>query len=348
MALNPALRKMVSQSTAKYKGGGGNSIKPKEGRNTYRILAPTSAQAPWIGASGQFWADLGVHWIKADANGKPIAVVGDCDTVYQQPSAINTAIEMAVANAIDEDSKKLYEEWKARKSVLINVVDRSNDNEEVLELTPTTFGKVLDLITLYDDAGQDITDQVNGADIIITRTGKGLNTNYDVAIAPNVPGQPFKVVKDEQLARAKDLPAFIAQNFFRGEEQKALNAIAQIAGIALPRLAGPSAGARTPTPALTSASAAVDDAKVEPVKPAPVVAAAAAEPAVDPLAAKRAEILKRQQEAQAAAAAELEALEAASQPAAVETPAAPAAGGLSTLPASEQDAILAELDNLVG
>lgn len=369
MALNPALRKMVSSAKAKYAGNAGNAVKPKEGRNVYRILAPTPDQAPWVGENGQFWADLGVHWIKPGKNDKPVAVVGDCDTVYQQPSVINTAIEMAINAAYDEDSKKLFEEWKARKSVLINVIDREKDEAVVLELTPTTFGKVLDLITLYADAGQDITDPNEGADIVITRTGKGLNTNYDVAIAPVIPSAPFKKVPVEMLTRSTDLHQFIATNFFRGEEQKALNFIASIAGVAVPRLGGP-AGAKTPTAALTSSAASVEGAKVEDdaaetaaaaeaarvaaaKKAAAAKAAAEAEaaakasaPAEDPLAAKRAEILRRQQEAEA----ELAAMEAASAAAAApELDAASAAPetGISALPASEQDAILAELDNLM-
>jgi hypothetical protein len=356
MALSPELKKMVSGAKNKYSGGSGKTIKPKDGRNTYRLLAPTSAQASWVPASGQYWADLGVHWIKADPNGKPLVVVGDCDTVYQQPSPLNTAIEMAINSAMDEDSKKLYEEWKAKKSVILNVLDRSvGDDPQPLELTGTTFGKIMDLVGIYDDAGQDITDPLSGVDIIITKTGKGLNTKYDVAVSPGV----SKPVPLDVLTRTIDLHAFIAQNYFRGEEQKALNCIAQIAGVAVPALTGPSGGAgvRTPTAALASPAASVADASVDNsaaiaaeaarkaalAKAAAEQAAAAAAqsaPVEDPLAAKRAEILRRQQEAEA----ELAALSAA--PVEQAAAAAPTAG-ISSLPVSEQDAILAELDNLV-
>ena len=348
MALSPELKKMVSGAKNKYSGGNGKTTKPKDGRNTYRILAPTSAQAPWVPASGQYWADLGVHWIKADKAGKPLAVVGDCDTVYQQPSVLNTAIEMAINSAMDEESKELYNEWKAKKSVLVNAIDRSQGDEPiVLELTGTTFGKVMDLINVYDDAGKDITDPVSGVDIIITKTGKQLNTKYDVMVDP----APPKPISPDVLSRTVDLHAFIAQNFFRGEEQKALNCIAQIAGVAVPALSGPAtaAGARTPTAALSSPAAAVAGATVASTAAAPVQSAPAAAPvaetaapAEDPaIAARRAEILRRQQEAEA----ELAAL---SQPAAsAEAAAAAPAAGISSLPVSEQDAILAELDNLV-
>lgn len=350
MALSPELKKMVSGAKNKYSGGSGKTVKPKDGRNTYRILAPAPGAAPWVPASGQYWADLGVHWIKADKNGKPLVVCGDCDTVYQQPSVLNTAIEMAINSAMDEESKELYNEWKPKKSVLVNAIDRSaGDEPVVLELTGTTFGKVMDLINVYDDAGKDITDPVNGVDIIITKTGKQLNTKYDVMVDP----APPKPISPDVLARTVDLHAFIAQNFFRGEEQKALNCIAQIAGVAVPALSGPAtaAGARTPTAALSSPAAAVAGASVAQAAPAPapVQTAAAAAPVVeaaataeDPaIAARRAEILRRQQEAEA----ELAALSQPAAPAEA-APAAPAAG-ISSLPVSEQDAILAELDNLV-
>lgn len=340
MALSPELMKMVSQAKNKYAGNTGKAIKPKEGRNTYRIVAPSNAIAPWVGPTGQYWADLGVHWMKADEAGKPLAVVGDSDTVYGTPSLINSAIDLAINSAIDEDSKKLYESWRARKSVLINAIDRSTPGEDpdVLELTPTTFGKVLDLIMMYGEAGQDITDPASGVDIVITRTGKGLNTNYDVAVAPGV----SKPIPLESVSRATNLHEFIAQNYFRGEEQKALNLVSQIAGIALPALAAPATTAalpRTPTAALTAPAAAVADAAVAET-PTAAPAAPAANPNAD-LEARKAELIRRQQE-------ELKALEAqAAAPAApAPAPAPAAAPAVTTLSAADEESILAELDAL--
>ncbi|MDE4297048.1 hypothetical protein PXK56_17825 [Phaeobacter gallaeciensis] len=333
MALSPALRGMVSSAKNKYKNSNGRTTKPKEGRNIYRILAPTTQQAPWVPATGQFWADLGVHWIKPDDNAKPIAVVGDCEVVYGKPSVINTAIGMAIDAAMDEDSKKLYESWQARKSIIVNAIDRSaGDTVVQLELTPTTFGKFLELLELYDDSGQDITDPTSGVDIVITKTGKGLNTEYDVAVAPGV----SKPVTPDQLNGAEDLPKFIEANYFRGEEQKALNAIQQIAGIAVPALGN--GGVATPTAALTSAAASVD--------PAP-----AATPTVDPEAeARKAAALAAQQAAaaQAQADAAAAAAQAQAQAAATDPTPVPAAdpAPATGLDQSEEDALLAELDGL--
>jgi hypothetical protein len=334
MALNPALAKMISGATNKYKGAGGKALKPKEGRNTYRLLVDPNS-------TDQFWADQAVHWIKPDENAKPIAVVGDCDVVYQRPSVINAAIEMAVNSAHDDVSKKLFESWKSRKSVILPVIERpKTDEAELLELTPTTFGKVLDLIQLYMDSGQNIIDAEAGLDIVITRSGKGLNTEYDVAVAPGAP----KAVPAAVFTNLPDPLAYIEREYFRGEEQKALNAIAQIAGVAVPKLGAPS-HVSTPTAALTSAAATVAPAAA-PVTPAPapVHVAEAANAVVDEAAARREALLKRQAEM----AAELAAMELEAAPAAPVAPAAavaetPAVAGLSV---SEQDAILAELDGL--
>lgn len=332
MALSPEMMKLVSQAKNKYAGNAGNTVKPAEGRNTYRIIPKL------FGSDIRFWRDLGVHWIKATPDGKPLAVVGCSSVVYDQPSMIETAIDMAIASAIDEDSKKHYESMRARKSVLINVVDRKDGSVNVLELTPTTFGKILDLMQLYGAEGQDILDAATGADIVITRTGKGLNTNYDVAIAPLVPGKPHAPVTKDQMDKATDLDDFIARNFFKGEENKALNAISQIAGIVLPR-AGSLIGASTPTPALTSSATAVADATVtQPVvQTAPVATAPVEE---DP-------IEKRRRELQA----EMEALQRQSAGAAPAAPvqAAPVAEQPMTgaaLSSADEEALLRELEGL--
>lgn len=262
MALSPALRKLVSNANNKYSRSSGKRIKPKEGVNRYRILVPSEKDAPWLPANGQFWADLGVHWIKADENGKPQAVIGCESVVYQRPSEVATAIDMAIASAIDEESKKLYQSWRAKTTILINVLDRSKgssdpDEVQILEISPTTWGAIMNIVQQFDEEGEDVLDAENGLDITITRTGKGLNTQYTVNSAPGKSAP----VPAAALKNCHDLHKHIEQEFFRGEEPKALAAIAQISGVSLPRLAAGGSG-RTPTPALASSASAVDDAEV--------------------------------------------------------------------------------------
>jgi hypothetical protein len=248
MALSPALQKLVANGANKYQRSTGERIKPKEGINRYRILLPD--------VNAQFWADLGVHWIKpeVEGKGKPIAVVGCSDVCFGQPCEIDTAINAALSGAIDEDSKKLYESWRARKTVLLNVLDRSKgstdpDKVQILEITTGTFGAILNIVQQYAEEGEDILDGNVGMDISISRTGKGLQTEYTVNVAP---GKSQPVTK-AHLKDCHNLTDHINKEFFRGDEQKALNFIAQVAQVNLPRL-----GNKTPTAALTSKAAQVD------------------------------------------------------------------------------------------
>jgi hypothetical protein len=351
MALNPLLKKLVTQSAAKYKGTTAKSIKPKEGRNIYRFIVPKPGEVSWVGADGLFFRELGVHWIKSDPAGKAIAVVGSEEICYQRVSALAAAIDMAIANAYDEDSKKLYQEWKARRSIVCNVVSRETGNSvDVLELTPTTFSKVMDIANLYDDSGVDIFDHQMGMDIVITKAGKGLNTSYDVAVVPLAPGKTFAPVTQDQINQTTDLDNWIQVNYFRGEEQKALNAVAQIAGIAVPQIGHMTA---TPVAALTSSAATVAGATVQapavvPQTPAAAVAAAGITMTAAEMQAeiqRQAAMMVQQQNQQAALAAAAAAATISAptaRPAAVVTAETP----ISDLGQDEQDALLAELNSI--
>lgn len=334
MAFSPALRKAVAEAKNKYARSDGKTIKPKEGRNIYRFLAPTANEAPWVGPTGQFWADLGVHWIKADKNSKPIAVVGSRDICYQEPCPVGTAVEQAMASAHDEQTKEIYNEWKPSKTVLFNIVDRTtnpaNEEVDIVELRPTAAQQVFDLMEQYAEAGQDLTDLANGIDLVVTRTGKGLNTEYSVNIKPGA-SAPLKA---DTLSKCHDLHAHIAREFFKGEENKALNAIAQISGITVPRIEGPgstaqisnqsvaqAAAVRTPAPALASDATAVEDAHVVDETPAA------------PAAAPAAPVAEAAPVAQAAQAAPVAQAQTAVSPD-------------STLSQQDMDDVLSQLDNL--
>lgn len=254
MALSPALQKLVSNAANKYQRSSGDRIKPKEGMNRYRIVIPNPDE--------QFWADLGVHWIKAEENGKPFAVVGCSDVCFGEPCEIDTAINEAIKNAYDEESRKLYESWRAKKTVLLNVLDRSKgssdpDKVQILEITGGTFGNIMGLVQQFAEEGVDILDAVEGMDIMITKTGKGLQTEYSVNTAPGA----SKPVTKAHLGGVNDLKQHINREFFKGEEQKALTFIAQTAQIDVPRLGS---AAKTPTAALTSRAATVKQPVEEP------------------------------------------------------------------------------------
>lgn len=299
--LNQELRNLIASGVNKYNRANSQRTKPKEGVNRYRILAPSRAEAAWVRPSGQFYADIGVHWIKADKNGKPLAVVGCHSIMNDQPCPVCTAIDLALANAVDQDSEELYKSWKPNKSVWVNAIDRSKgsatgEDPIVLELPMGVWGKVWDLAQQYADEGQWIFDADAGVDIAISKSGRGLNTEYQVNVAA---GNNHKPVDKAVFGKLVNVFEMAQKEFFRGDEQKALNIITQVSGVALPRLGGPASnaaltGPRTKTAALTSPAAQVEDAEViemddgnvaavAPVKPAAPAQAQTVEASIDAL-----------------------------------------------------------------
>jgi hypothetical protein len=186
------------------------------------LFRPLPASQP-----GQFWADSGVHWIKADENGKPTAVMGCRETAFGESCPVCAEVESAIKSASDDESLKIMKKWKSKSSVYFNAICRdgvdASLDPQVLELTTTTAGGVFSIMEEWDD----ITDPVSGMDIIIERKGKGLDTEYTV-----MPSPKSDKVDPKVLEKGIDLLAYIEREHFRvGEEEKAIRSIANISGI---------------------------------------------------------------------------------------------------------------------
>lgn len=234
MAMSAEVLALVKGAKSKYTRNTGRAVKLKEGRTRIRLLkAPDQAK---------FWADLGVHWIKTSATGKPVAVVGCEDEVHEKPCAICTAAAKAVEAVSDDESLKVVKDWKTKKSILVNALiregpsDASDDTPVVLELTPTTFGSIL---SVMEEWGADVDpfDLVEGVDFVIERKGRGLDTEYTVT-----PAHKSKPVNKDVLNRLINLDEFITKEFFRGDERKALAAIQATTGVSVATLSAPGAG----------------------------------------------------------------------------------------------------------
>lgn len=292
-ALNPELMKLMKNAKNKYSHGN-KAISLKEGKTVVRILPAKDG--------GKFWEELGVHWIKTEKDGKPVAVVGCKDVVHEEPCEICTAIAKAaeVAKAAyDDDALEIIKEWGVKKRVLFNALIRSgtdaSEAPQVLDLTPTTASAVWGVIAQYQEDDINVLDPATGMDFIIERTGKGLNTKYTVMPAPK-----SKPVPKDALDKLVDLKAYIEKEFFRGEETKAIKAIATFSGVAVGAIAGPKTG----TALLTSTTA--DD--VEALEAAEELVsgeetAAEPEPAVEE-DDEEARLMKQLEEARAKKAAE--------------------------------------------
>lgn len=345
MALSPALQKMVGNAANKYKTNTDKARKPKIGNTKLRIIMDPNSSDP-------FWQDCAVHWIKPSKEAKPIAVVGDCDVVHGQPNPIGAAVDKALASAHDQDTKDLYNEWKSRKTVLFNAVDADAPEEPyILELSVTTAGKLFEMWNIYAAEGQNLFDSEQGNYLIVSRTGVGLNTKYDITIAPGGPTALPKSV----LEKRHNLLEYVEREFFRGDEQKALNAIAQIAGVAVPQISAiansaPAASSRLAltSPAASVAGAEVEDAVVDTTEETKTFETKTFETkqiddGAEALAKQQriAELKRKQAEELAALEAEAEAAAASGK-----TEEAEIASGNSGLSTDEEDEILRELSNL--
>jgi hypothetical protein len=269
MALNPALMAALKGAKAKHSRGGITPIKKvKEGKTKVRIL-------PGLGPDGIFWQDLGLHWIKPEPNGKPMAVAGCQDHTYDRPCPICTAIDKALKATSDDDQVKLYKEWSARKEVLVNAIIRTgpdaSEDPVVLSLTSTTFTAICSMVEEYADEVGDILDLENGMDFIIERTGKGLDTKYGVMPAPKSAPVPAGV-----MDKAINLAEFVEKEFFSGKDTKALNAIATVSGVT------PTVGYATKAMLTGPSGGSIVDAEVvedtPPFETAPATKPAAAAP----------------------------------------------------------------------
>lgn len=227
-------------------------MKLKEGKTTLRLLvAPTNV-------TGKFWQELGVHWIKTEKDGKPVAVVGCRDEVYGQPCEICTAIDRAAKAVTSDEELAIIKEWKTKKTaVVVALVKTGADKSpepQIVELTGGAFSDILSTWETYLADDVNILDPDTGVDLVIERSGRGFDTKYRVQVAPK--SEP---VDKDILTRLPDLMAHIEKEFFRGDEPKALLAISNMTGINTDGLVKIAAGHK---PAGLLTSSVVEDAEI--------------------------------------------------------------------------------------
>lgn len=287
MALSPQMQKLLKEGRNKYQSRGATKVvKLKEGKTRIRVIPGNQG-----GVEGKFWADLGVHWIKAEKNGKPMAVTGCHEKVHDKPCAVCNAVEKALLSAPDTETEELYKEWRSRKTALLNAIIRDgadkSDVAQILEVPSTVIENIFGILQTYADDNMDALDPNDGIDFIVERTGKGFDTKYNVTPPPK-----SVALTKAQVDSAVDLYEFIEREHFRGEETKALNSIAQIAGVSLPSSAGPALSTqRQTTNALSNQSVAGaedfdNEIPFDAPNPNPTAVQQAAKPVAAPAAVK--------------------------------------------------------------
>ncbi|MEE1913706.1 hypothetical protein ACK36G_18925 [Aeromonas veronii] len=243
-------------------------LKIPMGKHKFRILPAH----PDLGPGGDFWADFGQHYIK-DLEDKTKAVYVCVDKTFGRPCGVCHALEAAGRSVTDDREVKAVADSQCKRAeIMLNVLHLNGDKPtvpQILQMTPSTFAKVLDLVEEYDD----ITDLQKGTDLIITREGSGLNTEYSVQ-----PARTSNPVDASVLSNMTNLQEFILQESEEGA-RKAINQVNAIVGII-------EAADFAPKPAISSRPAAskalpaidmeVDAPVAKSSSPAPKAAAATA------------------------------------------------------------------------
>jgi hypothetical protein len=177
-------------------GGQSGGWSPKSGRNVIRIL-------PGVGDMDDFfWQDVGKHYPPESRRsftcpkftiGAECPICDFVDTLYR---------------AGDESSKQLASKLRRQKKFWMNVIDREDEESGpkiFRNCGPMIFKQIAALVQ-DPDYGEMLYDEYEGLDLIITKTGEKLNTEYAVQARRKAsPLHEDDDVIDEWMEDAKDL-----------------------------------------------------------------------------------------------------------------------------------------------
>lgn len=190
------------------------TVKPRDGKNRIVLLPGWEA-----GNEHVYFHDFGQHYIK-NAAGEIQAVYPCADSTYGQPCAVCAALSDATRHAPDDATISLLGEAKSSRRVLLNVLvlDGDKPNEPVVyEVAPTVFGAIVDLI---EEWGVEAFKR----EIVIERSGKGLNTKYTAQISPKT-----VEVAPATLAKIHNLAEYVKQES-EEQQRRAISAIGAVSG----------------------------------------------------------------------------------------------------------------------
>ncbi|NQZ54730.1 MAG: hypothetical protein HRT93_10840 [Piscirickettsiaceae bacterium] len=227
-------KKAIQQSSGRRQ----KTVKPVSGKNKFRILPNPGDE------EGQFWQDFGQHFIK-DTNDKLQAVYMCVEKTHERACPICEGIAQGINEAGDDEIIEALKESRSSSRVLVNALHLDGEDAKtpvILELSPTTFEKVLELMEEYGN----VTSLSEGIDILITRSGTGLNTEYSV-----LPAAKSKPVDAAVLKNLHNLGEYVEQEYDEGRN-KAIAAVSNVSGL---MLAAPPAD----KPLAKSLSAPVED-----------------------------------------------------------------------------------------
>lgn len=158
---------------------------------------------------GNFYHETGYHYIKQGK--EKVAVV--CNRLNSNEACYICDVVDALYKSKDKSDKDLAKDLSAKARIFFNVIDRTDGKVKVLGTGNQIFKELLKYFA--DDDWGDLTHPVTGRDVVINKSGSGLDTEYSVIPKPN----PSKLKEDVEL---KDLSE-IAKPFTYEEQEMVMN-----------------------------------------------------------------------------------------------------------------------------
>lgn len=211
---------LMKAAKSKLNAGQQRVKKPADGKTVWRILPSTDDENP-----GAFYRVFGQHWIK-DQSGKLQTVVVCEDITFDKPCPVCSAMHKAKMASPDKETTDALDESYPKRTYLMNAVylegPDADQQVHVLEVGKKVMDGILNIAeNLYSDEEVVFVDPKEGVDIIINRSGKGLQTAYTVSGRSQKASKP--VSASAMLGRI-DLEAFVSDE----SESKKAKAIATL------------------------------------------------------------------------------------------------------------------------
>jgi hypothetical protein len=200
--------KLTKKGMKKYENAGRNwdgilvdgipTFKPKDGRNQIRIMPPS-----WEGAD-HFAHDLWIHYVEIGGSRNQYL----CHKNMGHEKGYDP-IDEEQQKAEASGDKDYASQLKAKFRLAVYVIDRDNENEgPKLWLMPKTVNDQIVDQAVDDISGEilQVHDVEDGYDIVVTKRGSGLNTDYQSKIARS------SSVLCNDSSRAEDWIDFIIEN----------------------------------------------------------------------------------------------------------------------------------------
>lgn len=164
--------KQAQLSKTKDTGQQRNYWTPKEGRNNIRILSPYSEAGVW-------YLEVPLHY---KIGGKTIV----CPNRLPKKGRCYVCEKVKeFRNDKSEELQKLANDLRPKMKVYYNIVDLDHP-EAGVQVYGSGVSVFKDLLYYdLDEEWGNITDPDNGYDVILTREGKGLSTQYQIKLKKN-------------------------------------------------------------------------------------------------------------------------------------------------------------------